>query len=99
MVLNGIEPLNQAATVVAWPPCGSHSSDTTVSEFRNGSSGFRIGENSKSAPTVLGVQYPGRSPSGTKMAPKRVTGAAAVFTTAVKAGTIASSNGNASVAP
>src|SRR5580704_16107362 len=65
----------------------------------NGSSGFRIGVNSKSAPTVFGVQNPGRSPSGTKIAPNRRCGFAAVLAIAVKAGTIDSSNGSARVTP
>src|SRR6185503_20139985 len=57
--------------------------------------------NSKFSPTVLGVQNPGRSPSGTKIAPKRRDGlgAAAVLATAVIAGTIDSSSGRASVTP
>ena len=49
-------PVNHAATVVAWPSCGMQRFDTTLTESRNGSSGFRIGENPKSAPTVSGVQ-------------------------------------------
>src|ERR1700686_2814775 len=67
--------------------------------FRNCSSGFRIGVNSKSAPTVFGVQNPGRSPSGTKIAPNRRCGFAAVLAMAVNAGSIYSSNGNARVTP
>ena len=51
--------------------------------------------NSKSLPTVVGAQYPGRSPSGTNTAPKRRTGAAAVLASAVRAGTIESRNGSA----
>jgi hypothetical protein len=47
----------------------------------------------------VGVQKPGRSPSGTNTAPKRFGGFAAVLAVAVKAGTIASRSGNASVAP
>src|ERR1700692_149578 len=66
---------------------------------RNCSSGFRIGVNSKSAPTVFGVQNPGRSPSGTKIAPNRRCGFAAVLARAVKAGTMESSNGSARVTP
>src|ERR1700722_8900316 len=65
----------------------------------NGSSGFRIGVNSKSAPTVFGVQNPGRSPSGTKIAPNRRCGFAAVLARAVRAGTIDSSSGSARVTP
>src|SRR4051812_28942847 len=57
--------------------------------------------NSKLSPTVFGVQNPGRSPSGTKIAPKRRVGfgAAAVLAIAVIAGTIDSSSGSASVTP
>src|SRR5215470_14161964 len=99
MVLKGIEPLSHAATVTAWPSSGSQSSETTVIEFRNGSRDFRIGVNSKSAPAFDGVQYPGRSPSGTKTAPKRFSGLAAVLAVGVKAGTIASMNGSAIAVP
>src|SRR6266581_3312321 len=68
---------------------------------RNFSIGFKIGMNSKFSPTVFGVQNPGRSPSGTKMAPKRRVGfgAAAVLAMAVIAGTIDSSSGSARVTP
>ena len=52
---------------------------------------------SKLAPTVVGSQKPGRSPSGTKTAPKRRTGVAAAA--GWKTGTIASRNGKARVAP
>jgi hypothetical protein len=41
----------------------------------------------------------GRSPIGTNTAPNRGAGCAAVFASAVAAGTIASRNGSASVAP
>ena len=94
-------PLSHAATVVAWPSSGSHSSDTIVMWSRNFSIGFRIGMNSKFSPTVFGVQKPGRSPSGTKTAPNRRVGlgAAAVLASAVSAGTIDSSSGSASVTP
>src|SRR5262245_63489088 len=92
-------PVSHAATVGAWPSTGVQSSETTVKESLNDSSGFRIGENSKFVPTVAGAQYPGRSPSGTKTAPKRRTGTAAVVASAVRAGTIESRNGNAIVAP
>ena len=50
-------------------------------------------------PVVAGVHWLGRSPIGTKIAPKRRTGAAAVRLCAVSAGTIDSSSGSASVAP
>src|SRR6185503_13345884 len=73
--------------------------ETTVTASRNGSSGLRIGLNSKPAPVVAGVQWLGRSPIGTNTAPKRRVGAAAVRTVGVRAGTIASSSGNARVAP
>src|SRR5687768_8532200 len=73
--------------------------DTTVIESRKDSIGFRIGLNSKPTPLVAGVQWLGRSPIGTKMAPNRRVGAPAVLTVAVSAGTIASSSGSARVAP
>src|SRR4051812_26965490 len=95
----GIVPLSHAATVVAWPSRGSQSSETIVTWSRNGSSGFRIGMNSKFSPVVFGVQNPGRSPSGTKIAPNRRCGFAAVFAVAVRAGTIDSSSGRARVTP
>src|SRR5687767_9383119 len=58
-----------------------------------------MGLNSKFGPVVWGVQWLGRSPIGTNIAPKRRTGAAAVFAVGVRAGTIASSSGRAKVAP
>src|SRR5215471_5319770 len=99
IVLNGTEPLSHAATVTAWPSSGSQSSETSVIDLRNGSRDFRIGVNSKSAPTFVGVQYPGLSPSGTNTAPNRLSGFAAVFAVGVNAGTIASKKGSAMAAP
>src|SRR5688500_16446185 len=58
-----------------------------------------MGLNSKPLPEVAGVQWLGRSPIGTKTAPKRLMGAAAVSDVRVSAGTIASSSGRASVVP
>src|SRR5262245_52341574 len=55
--------------------------------------------NSKPAPVVGGVQWLGRSPIGTKMAPNRLVGVAAVRAVRVRAGTMASSSGSDSVAP
>ena len=48
---------------------------------------------------VEGFQWLGRSPIGTNTAPNRFVGFAAVCAAAVNAGTIASSNGSARVAP
>ena len=70
-----------------------------MTESRNFSSGFRISLNSKPEPVDLGVQWLGRSPIGTKTAPKRRGGFAAVCVVAVSAGTMASSSGSANVAP
>src|SRR5262249_62201693 len=77
IVRKGTDPLSHAATVTAWPSRGSQSSEISVIDLRYGSSDFRIGVNSKSVPTFAGVQYPGRSPSGTNTAPKRFKGVAA----------------------
>src|SRR6185436_20547741 len=55
--------------------------------------------NSKSAPTFVGVQWPGRSPRGTNITPKRISGLAADCAIGVNAGTIDSRNGNATAAP
>src|SRR6185295_13357999 len=73
--------------------------DTTLTWSRNFSIGLRIGLNSKPAPVVGGVQWLGRSPIGTKIAPNRFVGVAAVSAVRVRAGTMASSSGNDSVAP
>ena len=54
---------------------------------------------SKFDPTVFGVQLSMMAPCGTIVAPKRITGFADVSARSVDAGTIASSSGNASVAP
>src|SRR5262249_24467139 len=99
IVLNGIDPLSHAATLTACPSSGLHSSETIVIQFLYGSRGLRMGVNSKSAPTFDGVQKPGLSPSGTNTTPNRINGLAAVFPIGVNAGTMASRNGNAIVAP
>src|SRR5688572_1015982 len=96
----GALPVSQVPLLTAWVPAGGRSIfETTVIESRKDSIGFRIGLNSKPTPRVAGVQWLGRSPIGTKMAPNRRVGAPAVLTVAVSAGTIASSNGSARVAP
>src|SRR5688500_10618463 len=96
----GALPVSQVPLLTAWVPAGGRSMfDTTVIESRKDWIGFRIGLSSKPTPRVEGVQWLGRSPIGTKMAPKRRVGAPAVLTDAVSAGTIASSSGSASVAP
>src|SRR5215467_6156772 len=66
---------------------------------RYGSSGFRIGENSKPAPSWAGVQRSMIAPCGRYTNPSREVGLAAVFASSVRAGTIASSRGSASAAP
>ena len=81
------------------PWSGRSRFDTTVTWSRKASIGLRIGLKSKLTPVVAGVQWLGRSPIGTKTAPNRLVGAAAVFAVAVRAGTIASSSGSESVAP
>jgi hypothetical protein len=53
-------PVDQAAAVEAWPLIGVHRFDTTVTWSRNGSSGLRIGLNSKFSPSVAGRQALGR---------------------------------------
>src|SRR5271156_803637 len=55
--------------------------------------------NSKPLPSVLGIQYPGAAPCGTKIPVKRVFGFAAVLRNGVCAGTIESKNGRASAMP
>jgi hypothetical protein len=47
--------VDHAATVVACPSC-DRTARNHVIEFRKGSSGFRIVENSEFDPTVFGVQ-------------------------------------------
>ncbi len=96
----GAAPVSHVPVLTACVPCSGRSRpETTVTVSRNGSSGLRIALNSKPAPVVAGVQWLGRSPMGTNTAPKRRVGAAAVRTVGVRAGTIASSNGSARVAP
>jgi hypothetical protein len=56
-------------------------------------------ENSKSAPSVTGLQYPGAAPCGCHTPTKRRTGLAAVWRNGVAAGTIDSSSGRATIAP
>src|SRR6187402_1407746 len=58
-----------------------------------------MGLNSKPLPVVGGVQWLGRSPIGTKIAPNRLVGVAAVRAVRVRAGTMASSKGSDRVAP
>src|ERR1700733_6766521 len=73
--------------------------DTTRRRSRNGARGFRTGDISNAAPSAAGVQLSMAIPLGTYTTPRRWTGRAAVWAPADRAGTIASSNGNASVAP
>jgi hypothetical protein len=96
----GAVPVSQVAVLTAWVPCRGRSRfDTTVTESRNFSIGFRISLNSNPDPVVFGVQWLGRSPIGTNTAPKRRGGFAAVFAVAVSAGTMASRKGSASAVP
>src|SRR5438034_319788 len=64
-----------------------------------GASELRIGESSSSFFSPGGVQRVMSHPIGMKTKPRRRTGLAGVLASAVAAGTIASSNGSASVAP
>src|SRR5207244_8860462 len=73
---------------------------TVVWSFTFSSDARMCGSFSGSAPAFSGTQYPGAIPCGKKMPMKRLFGApAAVCANAVPAGTIASSNGSASVMP
>ena len=65
----------------------------------NGESGANVGVSSKPTPSAAGVHCSMTMPFGTYITPNRVIGVAAVFWSAVKGGTIASSSGKASVAP
>ena len=92
----GAAPVSHVPVLTACVPASGRSRlEITVTASRNGSSGLRIGLNSKPAPVVVGFQWLGRSPIGTKTAPNRRVGAAAVRTIGVIAGTIASSIGRA----
>jgi len=64
MVFFRTQPLSHSDTVVACPPSGLQKSDSTDSCFRYGSSGFNIGENSKSFPTCAGTHDACTAPSG-----------------------------------
>ena len=75
----GALPVSHVPVLTACVPCSGRSRfETTVTWSRNFSIGFRMGLNSKPLPLVAGVQWLGRSPIGTKTAPKRLVGAAAV---------------------
>jgi len=71
----------------------------TTSRSRYGSSGFKSGVKAKSRPVVAGVHCSMIAPFGTYTKPRRRCGLAALFAMAVSAGTIASRNGSATVAP
>src|SRR5215831_17011163 len=75
------------------------SPDTMSTYSRNGSSGFRIGENSKLAPSCAGVHLSMIAPCGRYTNPRRAFGFATVLASTVPAGTIASSSGSANEAP
>src|SRR6185295_19984184 len=100
----GQTPVRNPAQLTAWSPITLPGRErvrlvTIARESLNGSSGFRIGVNSKPAPTVLGVHCCMMAPLGKYTTPKRIDGIAAAFPCGVKAGTIASRNGRAMVAP
>src|SRR5687767_4654848 len=90
---------------IAWAPPGlpgvgmQLSPLSTSRSSRNADSGFIVGMNPNADPSTDGVQYGMTMAFGTYTTPKRLIGLAAVFVTAVSAGTIPSSNGNATVAP
>ncbi len=100
----GHTPVRNPAALTAWSPtwlpgCERVRLVTTTAESANGSSGLRMGVNSKPAPTFSGIHWSTMAPFGMYTAPNRGAGAAAVFAVAVKAGTMASRNGSATVAP
>src|SRR5687768_3279106 len=67
---------------------------------RTDSSGFQLkGSSPVRGPTFSGTQYPGAPPCGTNRPTNRGFGLAAVWASAVRAGTIASRNGSAITAP
>ena len=72
---------------------------TTSRRSRNRSSGFSVGVNSNAEPSAAGNHCPGMTPFGTYTAPNRIAGRAAVCSSAVSAGTIASRNGSGIAAP
>ena len=85
-------PVRELAPVLSSPL-------STSSCRRWASSGLNVGVSSKALPSAAGVQCSMMMPFGTYTVQKRGTGRAGVFASAVSAGTIPSSNGNASVAP
>src|SRR5439155_27192192 len=99
----GRTPLNHVVGLSEWTADVSAARwprpDTTSTYSRNGSSGLRIGENSKLAPSCAGVHLSMMAPCGRYTKPRRDAGLAAVFASTVLAGTIASSSGRASDAP
>ena len=65
----GQTPVRNPPTLTAWSPTWLPGCDrvrffTTTSEFLNGSSGFRIGVNSKPAPTFFGMNSSMMAPLG-----------------------------------
>src|SRR4051812_8884971 len=65
----------------------------------NGRSASSVGDSWVMRPVAFGVQYASAEPIGTYTNPRRETGAAALAAAADSAGTIASRNGSATVAP
>src|SRR5688500_2864217 len=66
---------------------------------RNGYTGFSVGVNSQPAPSALGVQSFIMIPLGTYRKARRRAGLAPDLFKAVRAGAIASRNGNATAVP
>ena len=85
-------PVRELAPVLSSPL-------STSSCRRWASSGFNVGVSSKALPSAAGVQCFMMIPFGTYTVQKRGTRRAGVFDSAVRAGTIPSSSGSASVAP
>src|SRR5678816_1407093 len=97
-VLLGQTPVRKPAALTAWSPTWLPGCDrvrfvTIASELLKGSSGFKIGVNSKPVPTVAGVNCCMMAPFGKYTTPNRRGASPAAFTTGVNAGTIDSRNG------
>src|SRR5690606_8235225 len=101
--LRGCTQLSHVSCVFACgtPPSAAllRSPLTTVTYSFNGASGSRMNGNSKSRPVRVGSHSSCSAPCGKYTKPSRRPGVAAVFASAVPAGTIASSNGSAIDAP
>src|SRR5262245_44027975 len=71
----------------------------TVTWSRNGVSEASDGDNAVNRPSLAGIQGSGLIPIGMYTNPRRRTGFAAATAVDVRAGNMASSNGNARVTP